>query len=173
MRVKATVQSLLHIYVKRSYAFWKSLYRSRIHLHIPLAVNNQSKIDIDIHRIAAGSISHPAQLNRDSGCVSDSTIVGAHIDVCYVVDTVSDFYHVSIPYRIIAVANIKVITCKYTSALFGTLHWTTIQGRLCGVDEWSNNEHIPVSISLPVPANPTPLPSPGPPEFVIDPELSV
>lgn len=96
----------------KSYACKEYLCKSCIYLHVSLAVNNQSKVDVKIHRIAAGTISHPAQLDRDSGCVSDSAIVGAYIDVRYVVDTVTDFYHISIPYRIIAVANIKVITCR-------------------------------------------------------------
>lgn len=97
------------------YASGKLLCKSRINLDVSLAINNQSKIDVEIHRIAAGTISHPAQLNRNSGRVSNSAIVGAYIDVCYVVDTVSDLYHISIAYCIIAVANIEVVACRYTS----------------------------------------------------------
>lgn len=96
----------------KSYACKEYLSKSCIYLHVSLAVNNQSKIDVEIHRIGAGTITHPAQLNRDSSCVSYSAIVGAYIDVCYVVDTVTDFNHISIAYRIIAVANIEVIACR-------------------------------------------------------------
>lgn len=151
----------------------RSFRHSRIHLYVSLTVNNETEVDVEIHRIASGR--RAAQLNRDSRRVSDPAIVGAHIDVCYVVDAVADFDHISVTDRIVPIANIEVIPCRYPSAFFLTPALTMFQGRFieASASVLSNTEHVPVSISLPVPANPTPLPSPGPPEFVIDPELFV
>lgn len=156
---------------EKHYACKRSSRKSRIYLHVALPINNESEVDVEIHRVAA--CSHTAQLNRDSGRISDPAVVGAHIDVCYVVDAVADFDDISVAYRIVSVADVEVIPCRYPSAFSLTPASTTFQDRFIGAVILINTEDVPVSISLPVPANPTPLPSPGPPEFVIDPELFV
>lgn len=157
--------------MKRNYVCEISWCQSSIDLHVTLAVNDQSKIDVEIHRI--GGITHSTQLYGDGGRVSKPAIVGPYINIRYIVDPVTDFDHIAIAHRGIAIANVKVIPCRVVLASFRITIYTLIQGRDLDLGTWSNNRHVPVSMSLPVPANPTPLPSPSPPEFVIDPELSV
>lgn len=120
----------------KRYACDRLWCKSRIYLHVSLPVNNQSKVDVEIHCVAASS--HAAQLDRNSGRVPDPAIVGAHIDVCYVVDTVADFDYISVANRIIPVSNIEVIPCGYPLAFVPISAWTLIQGRFIEADVLSN-----------------------------------
>lgn len=120
----------------KHHACERSPHHSRIHLYVPFPINNESEVDVEIHRVAAGS--RAAQLNRDSRRVSNPAIVGAHIDVCYVVDTVADFDYISVADRIVPIANIEVIPCRYPLAFVLILSWTLVQGRFIGADVLSN-----------------------------------